>query len=299
MKKRILSITLLLVSIIIISGCTINGFYFEYVGDKDPVTVPQDSHKNIILDFSVGVGSITLKDNPSADYLAYITNEVSIRERSGKKLEDAKEASYSEVDSSTMKIQFDSEDEGIQVDYQYDLTITVSINISLQIDFHTTTGTIDIELTGESITINTLHMESSTGNISLTLDNVAFSDSTPIVGSSTGNQELSLSNLNYSKSTTWVIYVPIGNIDLTIVAGVPSTDTMTHSFGIDGASGSITVLASLHDDYGLRIVASVSTGTITIPGGGTSYTSTNFNTANQKYDFDLTTSTGDITYSSS
>jgi len=116
MKKRIISITLLLISIIMISGCTIPGFNFEYVGDKDPVTVPQNSHTNIILEFSIGVGSINLNENPSADYLAYITNKVSIREGSGKQLEGAKAVSHSEVDSNTIKIQFDSEDEGIQVD---------------------------------------------------------------------------------------------------------------------------------------------------------------------------------------
>jgi len=142
-------------------------------------------------------------------------------------------------------------------------------------------------------------MESSTGDISLNLGNLAFSDSTPMVSSSTGNQQLSFSNLNYSTSTTWDISVSTGTVDLTIAAGAPNTDTMTHSFVIGGSTGAIAVSTSLHEDYGVKIVASVSTGTISIPGGGTSYTSANFNTANQKYDFDLTTSTGDITYSSS
>jgi len=44
----------------------------------------------------MGVGTITLIVNSTADYLAYIENEVSIRESSGATLIEAEEVSYTE-----------------------------------------------------------------------------------------------------------------------------------------------------------------------------------------------------------
>jgi hypothetical protein len=81
----------------------------------------------------------------------------------------------------------------------------------------------------------------------------------------------------------------------TIAPGAVST---THSFDISASTGSININADLHQDYGLKITTSISTGDVTIPGGEESYTSANFNTANQKYDFKLSASTGDITFTS-
>jgi hypothetical protein len=297
-KKTTFSV-FLLISLAALSGCTIPFGDFEYAGDRDPVTVPQGTHTIVILDFKVGVGTITLEVNPTANYLAYIENEVSIREGSGASLEEAEEVSYTEENTETVKVQFDSNDELIEVDYSYDLTIKVCNNITLQIDLQESVGDISTTISDATISITSLDLQSSTGSIALTLGNIQFSDSSPTIDSSTGNHDITLTNLNYSTSTTWSISASTGNINLDLTdANAPGTSSMTHSFDISESTGSMTIIADLHQDYGLKITTSISTGSVTIPGGEESYTSANYGTAIQKYDFDLDASTGDITFTS-
>lgn len=296
MNKGIISSFILLIGIATLSGCTI-PLGFEYAGDKDPVTVPQGTHTTVLFDFKVGVGTITLEVNPTANYLAYIENEVSIREGSGATLDDAEEVSFSEQNTEIMNVQFDSKDELIEVDYSYDLKIKVCKNITLQIDLQGSVSEITITITDATIVISSLDIETSTGNIEVKLGNTQFSDPSPIIGSSTGNHDIILTNLNLTTSTSWGISASTGGVELDLTNTIkPGADPMDHSFNISTSTGSIAVDADLHQDYGLKIATSKSTGDVTIPGGEESYTSTNYPTAIQKYDFDLSASTGDITF---
>ncbi|MFX0123179.1 MAG: hypothetical protein ACFFAE_06035 [Candidatus Hodarchaeota archaeon] len=300
-KKNALPMILLL-SIIALSGCTVPGLDYEYTGDKDPVTVPQGTHTIVILDLKISVGTITLEVNPTANYLAKIENEVSIREGSGATLEDAEEVSYTEQDTETMKVQFDSKDELIQVDYKYDITIKVSNNITLRINFQGTVAEISTTISDATIAITSLDVQTTTGAIKLTLDSIQFSDSSPTISSTTGNHDITLKNLNYTTSTSWSIFVTTGNVDLDLTDSVipitPLSISMTYSFDITGSTGRISITADLHQDYGLKITTSVTTGDVTIPGGEESYTSAKYNAAIRDYEFDLSVTTGSITFSS-
>ncbi len=299
MKRKIILSIILLMSIVFLSGCTVPQLMnFEYTGDKDPVAVPKGTYTTVILDFQLGVGSIILVVDPTATDLVNVENKVSIREGSGGSLAEAKEVSSSEISSETMKIQFDSQDEGLQVDYSYAITITVANNITLQINLAAATGGISASISDATITINKLDLETTTGEISLTLGVVQFSDLSPRVKTSTGTQDITIEDVIYTSSTDWSISATTGPLYLDIIDILtPGNVSKTQKFDIGGTTGSISVIADLHQDYGLKITASTTTGDITIPGGGESYTSTNYNSAIQKYDFDLGTSTGDITYS--
>ncbi|MHA2331618.1 MAG: hypothetical protein ACXAEU_06305 [Candidatus Hodarchaeales archaeon] len=270
---------------------------FKYAGDKDPVTVPKSTHTTVILDFHISVGSITLEVNSGADYLVHVTNEVSIREGSGAELADAEEVTHSEVNADKMNVVFDSNDVDILVDYEYDITIKVNNNITLQINFEASTGDLTTTISDTTIIISSLEMATSTGSISLTLGAVEFSESSPTLSTSTGGQTITLTNINYTTSTIWGITLSTGNANVDITdTNSPNNDTMTQKFNISGSTSKITVATDLHQDFGVKITATTSIGDITLPGGGESYTSSNYSSANQKYDFDLDTSTGDITF---
>lgn len=197
-----------------------------------------------------------------------------------------------------MKVEFDSKDEGIVINYKYDIKIKVKNNITLQIDFLDSTGEITTTISDATISITSLDLETSTGSISLTLDKVHFSDSSPTISTSTGSHDITLTNLNYSTSPSWIISASTGDIDLDLTdTTTPGSLSRTHLFDISSSTGSITISANIQQDYGLKIDTSISTGDVTIPRGGNSFTSSNFATANQKYDFNLSVSTGDITFS--
>ncbi|MHA2031970.1 MAG: hypothetical protein ACW99Q_21570 [Candidatus Kariarchaeaceae archaeon] len=305
MNKQFTLSSILLIIIIFFSGCTTdNQLTFEYTGFKDPVMVPNSTKTTVIFDFDLIVGSITLEVNPTATYLAYIENEVSIREGSDGSLEEAEEVSYSEMDSETMKIQFDSLKEGSllgkHLDYSYDITIKVASNITMQIKLKTQLGEISISISDSSITISSLDLENIQGSISLTLASIQFSDSSPTIVTSDENQDITITNIVYLTSTIWSIYTSDseGSVDLDLTdTKLPSNVSMTHKFNIDCSTGRISVIANLHQDIGFKIATSISTGDINIPGGGDSYTSANYISVIQHYVFDLSTSTGDITFS--
>lgn len=115
---------------------------------------------------------------------------------------NAEEVSYSEIGSETIKIQFDSNDEGIRIDYHYDIIIKVATNITLQTHFRTATGDITTTITDVEININSLDLETSTGSIMLELKDVKFSDSSPTITSSTGDHSITITNIKCIGSTT-------------------------------------------------------------------------------------------------
>ncbi|MHA1946343.1 MAG: hypothetical protein ACXAC6_10140 [Candidatus Hodarchaeales archaeon] len=289
---------ILLIMIYTFSGCTNIITNFEFAGEKDPVVVPISTHTILILDVKLAVGSITLEMMPSGPNLVEVVNEVSIREGSGGTLADAEEVSFAEENSDNMKIQFDSNDVDIRVDYQYDITIKVARNISLQIDFLAATGEIEVSLMEDTLNISSFDLGTSTGSITVTLGDLLLSDSSPTIETSTGNQVIIFDNIQYVSSTLWLITASTGAIDVDFTDNPPSSNSsMTHSMDIGCSTGRIHILSDLHEDIGLNITTSVSTGSIDIPGTGDSYLSSDFDSSSLKYNFLLCTTTGDITFS--
>jgi len=287
----------LLVLISVLSGCTVPFGNFKYAGDKSPVTIAKSTHTTLILDLQISVGSITFEVDSTASYLVNVVNKVSIREGSDDTLAEAKEVTSSEIDSDTMQISFDSQDSGLTTNYKYDLIINVSNNIELQLNLLVTTGDIDVNLQDSTVTVSVLDVVITTGVLTFSIADVTLTDSSPTLQTTTGDQELAILNVHSTVSTLWSIFTTTGTINVDFTDNPPtSSSSLTHSFTIDVTTGDIDIISDLHQDVGLKITASVSTGTITLPGGSTSYTSSNFASSNLKYDFSLETTTGDIKF---
>lgn len=297
MIKKIHVFTLfLLVILTLLSGCTVPQWTFEYAGAKDPVIVPKSTYTSVLLVFQVNIGSITLEVNPTATYLAYIENEVSIRKGSGGTLADAEEVSYTELPGGTMRIKFAPQTEAAQEDYSYNITIKVANNITLEIDLQTVTGSISTNIADSSITIPRLDLETTTGSISLELKDIKLSDPSPTVTTTTGDHVISLWNVDYPASMAWSIKVTTGEVKVGLTeTQIPSSVSMILGFDVECTTGDIAITADISLDFGLAITASTTTGTITIPGGENTYTSTNYDSVARRYDFDLMTTTGSIT----
>jgi hypothetical protein len=243
------------------------------------------------------VGSITFEVDSSASNLVNVVNKVSIREGSGGTLAEAKEVTSSEVSSDTMQISFDSQDSGIITDYKYDLVINVSNNIDLQLNMVVDTGDIDVNLRDSTVNVSVLDVVITTGVLTFSIADVSLSDSSPTLQTTTGNQELAIFNVNATVSTLWSLSTTTGTINIDFTDNPPtSSSSLTHSFTIDITTGNIDIISDLHQDVGLKVTASVTTGTITLPGGSNPYISSNFDSATLKYDFSLETNTGDIKF---
>jgi hypothetical protein len=289
---------MLLLMVSIFSGCTEFATTFELAGEKAPVTISNTTHSALILDFQLGVGEINLEAIPTAASLVDVVTRVSIREGSDGTLEAAEEVTTTSVDTDTFRVDFDSNDQGIRGDYKYDFWIKVGVNIDLQINFDVATGDIDTDLADSSLTLSSFDLEATTGTITVLLSNLVFSDPSPSIHSSTGSQTLTFTDLRYASGSSWSILTTTGSIDLDLTDSLPySNFTTSHTLDISCTTGGISVFSALHELIGLSITASVSTGTISLPGTGSTYTSPNFDTASVRYSFTLASTTGDITFS--
>ncbi|MFX1506920.1 MAG: hypothetical protein ACFFDC_12520 [Promethearchaeota archaeon] len=293
--KKILIIFLLLFTLISLSGCTVPIMNFEYAGDQTPINLYMGSYNGVIFDFKLSVGSITLETNPTTENFS-VTNKISIREGSNAQLEEAEEVSYEFTFGMKHQFRFDSKDETGDVDYKYDIVVKVPTKSRLEINFKVTTGDISLTISDPTIVITSLDLVSTTGSLTVALEDVGFDDPTVKIDTTTGSLDLTLTSLNYTMAVTWDASTTTGDINLTIsAADAPSSPSRVYTFNLAITTGDLTVTTTLHADYGLQAAASVATGTISLPGGGESYTSSNYASAAQKYDFDLSVSTGDIT----
>jgi hypothetical protein len=297
LDKRIILLIFLFGIIASLSGCTIPSEKFEYIGAKEPVIIPEKNFTVIILDFLVSVGGFTLEINPDAEYLIYVECKILVREGSNAALEKAKNVTYIKYDVDTMKIQFSSDDIGKQVDYGYNFSIKMNNNITL--DMLSRIRSIgDISIKADStINITGLGLTTKKGSISLKLAHSHLS-ATSIISTSIGKIEIVLQNMSFSLFDSWDISTSTGDVKLNLTnTNIPGINRIRQIYEINSVIGDIYVGTDLHQDYGLEITAGVVTGTITIPGGGETYTSANWITSIHKFEFDLWTETGDITFS--
>ncbi len=301
MKPSYLKISLsmiLLLMVPLFSGCTEFGTTYKIAGEKPIVTISNTTHSTLVLDFQLAVGEINLEAIPTASYLVDVVTRVSIREGSDGTLEASEEVTTTSVDTDTLRVQFDSNEQGPRVDYKYDFWIKVGGNLTLDIMFDVTTGEIDTDLADASLTLSSFDLEATTGTIDVSLSDLLLSDVSPSIHSTTGSQTLIFSDLHYTSSTAWSISTITDSIDLDLTDSLPfSNSTVSLSFEVSCTTGDITVDSTFHELVGFSITASVVTGTISLPDTGSSYTSINFDTALVKYSFVLTATTGDITFS--
>ncbi len=298
-KNRSLPLLLLLLSIVALSGC-VNIDSYTYIGDKPLITITE-SYSVIQLDINNNVGSITLESGSSLTSTIVIENKISAR--SGYVLADAKNVTTAEINQSTVKISFISDISTLGTPpYQYDIKVTVPPNMALEIKLSTSTGLIEVRL-GDS-KISSLDLSSSTGGITVTVHDSLITDSSPVIDLSTGDIDVSIGNNYFDQNITdWSITASTGKIRFNlnqnsnfIPAWVNLVADFTHIFNVGTSTGSIYVETFSFQDFGMSVTAGTTTGTVTLPNGGETYTTNNYDTASGKFIFNLDTSTGSIRF---
>ena len=145
-----------------------------------------------------------------------------------------------------------------------------------------------------------LNADSSTGSLVLDFSQCILGDN--LIGTvSTGSISLKSYNMNYMKDSNWNIHTSTGKVNIEIRQYIQMNASITGTIG--SSTGSIDVL---YDDslstIGAEFICSVSTGSISyipLEAGGMSkigglVSSSDYNTATNKYTFDVSTSTGSI-----
>ena len=315
MKRKIGYVLLGIMFITLLSGCTDSPDGFIDGGWVNPVEIARGDYTTLILDFKMSVGVITLEVDSSAQYLAKVTNFVSLRKGTDAEMTNAEEVEYSGIDSKTVKVQFNSADKGKQVKFAYQFLITISSNISLEFDFECGCSIEGIDfsvefgkeaiwgvLNDETIKITSLDFVISSGEVYCELASVQFSDPYPSIVTSTEDHILHLNNLNCTTITTWDISSSTGNINLYMYdfygyynGGI----NRTHTFNIKSSTGNISVLTGL---IGFKVeVITEDNSKVSVPDdleliastmSSKTYSSTNYSSSAIKYDLFITALAG-------
>lgn len=291
-------ITPLFVSIFLL-GCIGQFGTYRRLGEKE-VTVPTQVPINwstVQMDLQTSSGEVMLHMAPdTADY--FVKAIITVKGRNGEgSVEEANTMTYEAVSDDVVAIEFDSDWlEIVQNNpYAYDLDISIKKGVKLELDVTAASGNIEVVLT--DIEIAMLEIVISSGNLELELSNIDFSATVPKMTASSGDITTQLVDIAYlTAQTNWKMSCSSGNIEVTLQQAISDTQG-TRMFDLSTSSGSVTVDTNLPSEYGMKIDAHATSGSINILGDGESYTSSNFTSAQTKYEFELDTSSGNIKFS--
>jgi hypothetical protein len=209
---------------------------------------------------------------------------------------------YTEINNETISVSF-SDSEMVAVDPPHgwnNIRFFISEKINLSLDV---VGCYDgYNITLENLTISNLKLDyfpSSKEHIT-SFRNVVFNSSTPLIFHSEGASRFDLDkNIYGSNLTIWDIklesryYQTFLDIFQTIST---NHDFGTRLFNIDCNRQTIVVRLLMNPNFGVRITANTESGFILLPNNLTTYSSPSYDLSDMKYDFIVTSTSGNITF---
>jgi len=157
------------------------------------------------------------------------------------------------------------------------------------------TGNVDFDFVNAiNTTMTDFWSYCTTGELSFFFgERTIIDDPTATIQATTGDIEIQIDEMIYIHNFTWDVEVSTGKINMYIGHEIVSPD-ITVDFNIEATTGRIDIESMIDTDIGMRIHASATTGSIDIPGSGTFYESAGYDSAEMKFIFYLSTTTGNI-----
>lgn len=170
-------------------------------------------------------------------------------------------------------------------------------NVTLSDVFiETDTGYVDFDF-DESLNtkIDDLYIDSDTGRVTVQLGtNTTLTGAQINISTSTGSVYVSLTNIFFTGDTHWNVETSTGSVKLTINQNNTLSHMFTANFDLRTSTGDVEVEFTFNEEIGYKFTADTGTGDINLPNHGESYTSPDYFLKDNKFNFILDTSTGDI-----
>jgi len=276
---------------------------------------------NLVIDNNVGSIDIFYDDTMTKPFEA----KVEVYGRKDASLFDAMNFTTTYLNNDTMEITFVSGEFDFffwnKKVFTYDITVyinpvvtadifvdasTGSVSLSTEaidslniicVDLQSSTGSIDLDMNNSvNTTLNGLNLVTNTGRIDVNLGiKTALNDSYMLIDTSTGSIDFGFVDLISADSMVWEIITSTGSINIEIMQDIVYPFHFLTFFAVETSTGSITVDFFFNDTIGYHFYGSTSTGSVNILGNENAYSSPNYATAENLYDFELITSTGSIT----
>ena len=273
------------------------GGTFTLIGETD-YTYASTANLTLALNIENSVGSISIENDDTLTSL--MEARLEFWGRSEATIADAVNFSSSFVGEKVV-VSFDS---GVPTwkwgdkDAFYQ-KLFIKINPDAIVDYDVTATTGSITLDFDSLTeseIRLLDISITTGSINADFgDNTFLNTTTASLVTTTGSIDVISQEVKFVTDIVWTISTTSGSIDLTVDQVAIPVDSYTATFNVGTTTGSIDLLYTLDEnDFGIRITAQTTTGSITLPGGENLYESSGYSGELIKYIFDLDTTTGSI-----
>ncbi len=294
-------IIVIVIALAIIAGVVAvlvtRGGAFTLIGETD-YTYASTANLNLSLTIDNTVGSIEIENDDTLTSL--MEARLEFWGRSEATITDAVNFTDSNAGGKVL-ISFESGEVTWQwankSAYYQKLFIKINPDAIVDYNLEVTTGSINLDF--DSLTeseIRMLNVDVTTGSINADFgDNTFLNTSTVSLATTTGSIDVTSEDVKFVDDIIWTIKTTTGSIDLIIDQVAIPTDTYTATFNVGTTTGSIDLLYTLDEsNFGIRITAQTTTGSITLPGGGNFYESSGYSGEPIKYIFDLDTTTGSI-----
>jgi len=293
-------IIVIVIALAIIAGVVAvlvtRGGAFTLIGETD-YTYASTANLNLTLTIDNTVGSVDVEYDDTLTSL--LEARLEFWGRSEATIADAKNFTSTITDKIT--ISFDSGvvtwQWGNKSAFYQKLFIKINPDAIAEYSLTVTTGSVTLNfdsLTESEITM--LDVDVTTGSVDVDFgDNTFLNTSTVSLETTTGSVDVISQEVKFVDDIVWTIKTTTGSIDLTVDQVAIPSDNYIATFNVDTTTGSIDLLYTLAEtDFGIRITAQTTTGSITLPGGGNLYESNGYSGELIKYIFDLDTTTGSI-----
>ena len=275
------------------------GGPYEYLGENT-FTYESTDQLNVTLDIYNEVGAVNINYNDSMTDL--FSAKISIY---GREKADITTAANFTVEELVSKIIFTFDSGTLNIGNPFDKTqkyyvldISIHENATLVYDIETTTGAINADFDStKNTTIYAIDFLSTTGSIDLDFGaNTTLETNEVNIELTTGSISFDALDVYYTGNTTFNLISTTGSIDLAVsqLSNIPDFN-YTLDFNVEVTTGNIDLLYNTNAAIiGIKIDAMTSTGSITLPGGGSSFETPGYDLRGIKYYFDLSTTTGNI-----
>jgi len=313
-------IVVILVPIILLS--IVGVVNYQHIGTYYYDETSMDyTNLNLAIDNNVGSIDIFYDDTMTKPFEA----KVELYGRKDASLSDAMNFTTTYLNNDTMEIAFVSGEFDFffwdKKVFTYDITVSInptvtadifvsastgSVSLSTEeidsldivnIDLQSSTGSIDLDMRNSvNTTLNGLNLVTSTGRVDVDLGvRTVLNDSYVLIDTSTGSIDFRFIDLISADSMIWEIITSTGSINIEIMQDIVYPFQFLSFFDVETSTGSITVDFLFNATIGYHFYGSTSTGSVDILGSENAYSSPNYLTAENLYDFDLVTSTGSVT----
>lgn len=290
------------VLIVVVFSTTFIGFFIPWdykdLGEHPLLIIPVENTTAIQLELSNDIGNIFIDTDPGLSSL--LSARISVYGLEGHELADANifESSQQGLIATVRFSSHWDDNPDSRNPYRYEVEILVRPEAVIGIEASTSTGDLNIAIVNSAIT--DFQASTGTGQMDIVLKDIyEFNDTSPNLACSTGETILMLDSINYTtQMTNWTIESSTGDVDLTIIQDISEylTDT-ARDFYVEASTGNMEVNVDLLSEYGIKAIATVSTGEVDLPSGSSSYQTANYDITPWKYLFTLRTSTGRISLS--